>query len=222
MFESAFATLDLQDFWGVCLTQTLWCGVCTVLELGVSFYVQSLAVPRTKRCRSANLTKANMHSRNRPSGFEASDEAAEDGFQAMTAEEAQQWRLRNPQVSAQRVLGLQVIVAVVVALVLFGWFGQAAGMSAAYGSFAVIVPALVLARGLRRRSEARDPAVVLLSFVVWEAVKVMLTVALLLLAPQLVSALNWLALVLGFVVTMKVYLVAAWLLSRRQHPTVIN
>jgi ATP synthase protein I len=43
-----------------------------------------------------------------------------------------------------------------------------------------------------------------------------LTVALLLAAPKVVSPLNWLALVAGFVVTMKVYWVAAWLHSRRR------
>jgi ATP synthase protein I len=43
-------------------------------------------------------------------------------------------------------------------------------------------------------------------------------VALLLAAPKLVPSLNWLALVAGFVVTMKVYWVAAWLQSKRQHP----
>ncbi len=84
----------------------------------------------------------------------------------------------------------------------------------------MIVPAMVLARGLRRQALLKDSGAAFLSFVVWEVVKVVLTVALLLAAPKLVSALNWLALVVGFVVTMKVYWVAAWLQSKHRHPAV--
>jgi ATP synthase protein I len=46
---------------------------------------------------------------------------------------------------------------------------------------------------------------------VWELVKIALTVVILLAAPKLVPHLSWLALLAGFVVTMKVYWVAAWL-----------
>ncbi|BDT70842.1 hypothetical protein os4_03490 [Comamonadaceae bacterium OS-4] len=115
---------------------------------------------------------------------------------------------------------MQVAVALIVAVVA-GWsFGRVAGVSAAYGALAVIVPAMVLARGLRRQALLRDSGAAFLSFVVWEVVKVVLTVALLLAAPKLVPSLSWLALVAGFVVTMKVYWVAAWLQSKHQHPTV--
>ena len=50
-----------------------------------------------------------------------------------------------------------------------------------------------------------------MGFFVWELVKIVLTVAMLLAAPRLVSQLNWLALLAGFVVTMKVYWVVMWL-----------
>ena len=168
------------------------------------------------------MTKANARKLTQQPDLDASDEADKEVFRAMTAEEAQEWRRRNPQVSAQRVIGMQVLAAGIVTVIMFAWWGRAAGMSAAYGALAVLMPAMVLARGLRRQSKVRDPAAVFMSFVVWEAVKVVLTVSLLLAAPKLVPSLNWLALVAGFVVTMKVYLVAAWLQSRRQHPAVIN
>jgi len=46
---------------------------------------------------------------------------------------------------------------------------------------------------------------------VWEGVKVVLTVLALLLAPQVVEDLSWPALLAGLAVTMKVYLLAlAW------------
>jgi ATP synthase protein I len=54
-------------------------------------------------------------------------------------------------------------------------------------------------------------------FFVWEAVKVVLTVALLFAAPALIVNLNWLALLAGFVVTMKVYWIALWLYPVRKN-----
>ena len=41
----------------------------------------------------------------------------------------------------------------------------------------------------------------------WEGIKIVLTIALLLAAPKVVKDLSWLALLIGFVVTVK----AAWL-----------
>jgi ATP synthase protein I len=43
-----------------------------------------------------------------------------------------------------------------------------------------------------------------------------LTVAMLMAAPRLISQLSWLALLAGFVVTMKVYWVALWLRPARK------
>nr|WP_315463650.1 ATP synthase subunit I [uncultured Rhodoferax sp.] len=139
-------------------------------------------------------------------------------FKPLTAAEAQQWRQRNLPVSPWRIVGMQCVAAFVAAV--FAWlgFGQAIAVSVLYGSLAVVVPAAVLARGLRRQALVNDSGAAFLGFVVWEVVKVVLTVAMLLAAPKLVPGLNWLALVAGFVVAMKVYWVAAWLQSRRKHP----
>jgi ATP synthase protein I len=51
-------------------------------------------------------------------------------------------------------------------------------------------------------------------FFVWEGLKIILTVALLVAAARLIVGLNWLALLAGFVITMKVYWLAMWLRSR--------
>jgi len=162
----------------------------------------------------------NTHAAPVPADSDNPDGVLEDEFKPLTKEEARQWRLRNPALSPWWVIGLQVATGLVVAAAACV-FGSAAGMSAAYGACAVILPAMVLARGLRRQTRLQASGAAFLSFVVWEVVKVVLTVALLLAAPRLVPALNWLALVAGFVVTMKVYWVAAWLQSKRRHPAVI-
>lgn len=144
------------------------------------------------------------------------DGVFDEEFKPLTADEARQWRQSNPSVSPWWVIKMQVLVACVIAVVA-GWaFGQVVAVSAIYGAVAVIFPAMVLARGLRRQPTLKDSGVAFLSFVVWEVVKVVLTVALLLAAPKLIPQLNWLALVAGFVVTMKVYWVAAWLQSKRR------
>jgi len=50
---------------------------------------------------------------------------------------------------------------------------------------------------------------------VWEAAKLGLTIAMLVLAPRLIPGLSWLVLLTSFVVTLKVYWVAAWLRLKR-------
>ena len=189
-------------FYGNC-----WCG-------WVSTYNQRLCIELGDSL-SANLTMTNTHAATDAHDSDTPDGVFDEEFKPLTADEARQWRQSNPSVSPWWVIKMQVLVACVVAVVA-GWaFGQAVAVSAIYGAVAVIFPAVVLARGLRRQPMLKDSGAAFLSFVVWEVVKVVLTVALLLAAPKLVPQLNWLALVAGFVVTMKVYWFAAWRQSKR-------
>jgi ATP synthase protein I len=66
-----------------------------------------------------------------------------------------------------------------------------------------------------------QPRAVLMGLFFWELVKIILTVALLLVAPKVISNLSWLALVAGFVVTIKVYWLAMMLgwMQRKSKPT---
>ena len=79
--------------------------------------------------------------------------------------------------------------------------------SAVYGVFAAWLPSLLslqmAARTIRFQPGAKK---LLLALVVIEGIKIMLTLALLLAAPTVVAQVNWLALLAGFVVTIK----AAW------------
>lgn len=150
-----------------------------------------------------------------PTDAENPDGLFDAEFKPMTAEEARQWRSAHPVVSPWWVIVWQLVAGVVLAVLAALWAGKAAGISAFYGSLAVVFPAALMVRGLQRQRAVAQPGAAMLGFVIWESVKVVLTVALLLAAPKVVSPLNWLALVAGFVVTMKVYWVAAWLHSRR-------
>ena len=145
----------------------------------------------------------------RNSASNGADEGLEAEFKPMTAEQAKAWRQQNPVVSPWRVLALQVVVGALVAVVTglaSGQFHLAA--SAAWGSMAVVVPAVVFVRALSRQMRRTQSGSALAGLFVWELVKIILTVALLLVAPKVISDLNWFALVASFVVTMKVYWLA--------------
>ena len=135
----------------------------------------------------------------------------DENFKPLTRQEAAEIRRQVRSVSVMRVLVVQVVTGVVVAMISWGVTGrQSVGWSALYGALAVVVPAALFARGLSRQKSASDSGSALVGFFVWELVKIGVTVAMLLAAPRLVSRLSWLALLAGFVVTMKVYWLAMW------------
>jgi ATP synthase protein I len=151
-----------------------------------------------------------------PTESENTDGLFDAKFKPLTAEEALRWRNAHHVVSPWGVVVWQVVVGVVLAVVAGLSADRVAAFSAAYGALAVVCPAALMVRGLQRQRAVTQPGAALMGFVIWESVKVVLTVAMLLLAPKVVSPISWLALVAGFVVTMKVYWVAAWLQSRRR------
>lgn len=137
-------------------------------------------------------------------------------FRQLTAQEASELRERNPPVSIWWVVAAQLVVGLVVALVAWAATGkQNVGWSAGYGALAVVVPAAMFARGLSGRLASRSPGAATVRFLMWEMGKLGLTAALLLAAPRLVPALSWPALLVGLVLTVKVYWVALAYSPRR-------
>lgn len=136
-------------------------------------------------------------------------EAEESDFKPLTPEEAQAWRSRHPPLSVWKVVASQALVGVLVALVAWLLTDSAlVGWSAAYGALAVVLPAVLFARGVLRQKVSSDPRAAMVGFFGWEIAKIVLTVALLVAAPWLVPGLNWVALVVSMVITMKTYWVA--------------
>jgi ATP synthase protein I len=133
-------------------------------------------------------------------------EDAQDVFEPLTAEQAQALRKQLPLLSVWRVVLAQVLVGLLLAVVV--WWVTArmsAVYSAMYGALAVIVPAALFARGLTSRVASVNAGAAVFGFFLWEMVKIGLTVAMLFAAPRLVSDLSWPAMLVGLVVTMKVY-----------------
>lgn len=131
-------------------------------------------------------------------------EREEDITNPLTAEQARQWRLSHPRECLGCVLGVQLAIGLVAAL-LMGVFGarSAWGWSAAFGCLAVVVPTVFFLRRARRRVAWAGSA--LLNLLLSELVKIVLTVMLLMLAPRVVPDLSWPALLVGLVVTLKAY-----------------
>ncbi len=145
-----------------------------------------------------------------------------DHFEPLSFEQAQLviqgLRATASLLSPWRLIQWQLLVGVLaVAFAYVGFDGESVALSVAYGALAVVLPASVFAWGLRRSEGAKSPLLASVGFFVWEAVKVGLTVALLFAAPALIASLNWLALLSGFVVTMKVYWIAVWLYPIRKN-----
>ena len=137
------------------------------------------------------------------------DEAAEEHFKPLTRDEAQQWRSTQPTLSMLWVLVWQVVFALattaMAALLTRDWVVV---KSVVYGATAVVLPSALMAWGVTASAVAQKVSGVaqaaLLNFFVWEGVKLVLVMALLGLAPVVLDEVNWLALVAGLVVVLKV------------------
>jgi ATP synthase protein I len=129
--------------------------------------------------------------------------------QPLSAEEALRVREQNPPLSPWRVVAGQAGVGLVASLLAWAFTGkQNVGWSVGYGALAVLLPAAVFARGLTGRFASLNAGTAAAGFLVWEMVKIALTLAMLFVAPRLVVGLSWPALLVGLVLAMKVYWIA--------------
>lgn len=105
-----------------------------------------------------------------------------------------------------RIVSLQLLATVVagaIAALLGGW---AAMFSAILGGLCCVVPNSIMAVRLfanAQKAGGASPA----AFFIWEFVKIILTVALLFVTAKLYHDLNWLALLAGFIVALKSYII---------------
>ena len=141
----------------------------------------------------------------------------EPPFKPLTADEARRLREQNPPVSPWWVVAGQALMGLVVALAAWAFTGrQNVGWSAGYGALAVVIPAAIFARGLTGRFSSLNAGTAAVGFMAWEMVKIASSIALLAAAPRLVADLSWPALLVGLVLTMKVYWLALAYSPRRR------
>jgi ATP synthase protein I len=124
--------------------------------------------------------------------------------------------------SVWRLVGWQVLAGFA-AGVLAWLLTQSASVawSVVYGAAAVVVPSALMAYGLTSSALARLMSgfaqAAFAGFLLWEGIKIVLAVALLGLAPVLVPELNWLGLLAGLVVVLKVYWFGFLIQGRRSN-----
>ncbi|WP_439112173.1 ATP synthase subunit I [Hydrogenophaga sp.] len=150
------------------------------------------------------------------------DGAQEPEFKPLTREEAQQWRASQPVFFVWRLVGVQLLAGLVAGLL--GWLltqSTAVAWSVLYGAASVVMPSALMAYGLTSSALARLTSgfaqAAFAGFLLWEGVKVLLVVTLLWLAPAVVPELNWLGLLAGLVVVLKVYWLGLWIQTRRSN-----
>ncbi len=161
------------------------------------------------------------HTRNERWGNEddQEDEAATAAaFKPLTREEAASLRKNDPPLSPWRVVLTQAAVGLGVALLAALLTGRpAVGASALYGAATVVLPAALMARGMTSRLSSMSPGASAVSFMLWEMVKIAVSIAMLMLAPKLVQPLSWPALLVGLVLCLKVYWLALLWRGRRRN-----
>jgi ATP synthase protein I len=153
------------------------------------------------------ITPTAAQTRPRPSAAWQDSAADEEVFTPLTAQQARQWRARHPQLPLARVLLVQVAIGVAVAALAWLVTGRPlAAWSAAYGALVGVLPAALAAKGMARwAAPGFSPGAALTGFLLWEAVKLVLAVGMLMVAPKILGAPNWPALLIGLVLTIKVY-----------------
>ena len=149
------------------------------------------------------------------SGF-GSDAAAEDDVVPLTAEQAAQLRVRlrktGSLLSPWRLIAGQAVVGVLLTLAAWLVTGKSAvAVSVAYGALAVVIPAALFARGLMSQFSSMNALTAGFGFFVWEMLKIVVTIVLIAVAPKLVADLDWLALLISLIVTMKAVWLVLWL-----------
>ena len=146
---------------------------------------------------------------------DAADEESDKSFKRLSREEAAALRAQEPPVSPWRVIAVQAAVGVIAALIGWGVTGMTAvGWSMLYGAATVVLPGALLARGMTSQLSSMAPSTSAVSFMLWEMVKIGVSVVMLVIANKIVQPLVWPALLVGLVVCMKVYWLA--LLWRRR------
>lgn len=134
-------------------------------------------------------------------------ETGEPASAPLTGEQARQWRRQHPQVKVGRALMMQVLTGLIVVLLAWLLTRRAdVAWSAAYGSLCGVLPAVVAARGtVRWARPGFPPAAALAGVLLWEGVKLALTVGMLMAAPRFLGVPSWPALLIGLALTIKMY-----------------
>jgi ATP synthase protein I len=128
-----------------------------------------------------------------------------DTYKRLSKHEAQALREANPALSPWWVVIGQIGLGVLTASVAWWLFDGRVALSVVCGVLAAVIPAALFARGLTSQFAAANPGAAVVSFFVWEFVKILVTISVLFAAHRLVKDLSWPAMLVGLVLSLKVY-----------------
>lgn len=141
------------------------------------------------------------------------DSQIDPPIQPLTRDEAQALLARHPAVRVGPLLMAQCLLGVCLALCWWVLSGsQAAGLSSLYGAAVTVVPSALMARAVFGSRLGRTVG----GLVLWELIKIVLVVAMLVAAPVLIRPLSWPALLVTLLLCMKVMGVALLWQGRRK------
>jgi len=123
-----------------------------------------------------------------------------------TKERVLEFRKAEPPVSVWWVVLTQMLVGLMTVFVAWLLGAKFASMaSLGYGSFCVVLPSIIFARGITSKWSSLNPGAAVTGFFLWEFVKVAMTVVMLVMSQSLVDDLSWPMMMLGLIITMNVY-----------------
>jgi ATP synthase protein I len=124
----------------------------------------------------------------------------------LSRDEAEALRRRQPVLSPWWVVLSQIVIGMLIAAVVGIVSGDVAmARSALYGAAVIAVPSALMARGATSRLSSLSPVVSTVSMMGWATVKMVTTVAMLVLAPRIVPGLSWPVMLATLVVCMQTY-----------------
>ncbi|MDI1258039.1 ATP synthase subunit I [Aquabacterium sp.] len=120
-------------------------------------------------------------------------------------DEVEALRLRQPVVSLWRVVAIQALVGMLLALGSWLLAGYRSNVmwSALYGAACVVVPGALFAYGMSRQVSAINAGVAVFGFMLWEFVKIGVAVIMLVAAVKVVPQLSWPAFLVALIVCIK-------------------
>ena len=143
--------------------------------------------------------------------MQAGDESFDDGHEtvaALTPEQVSAVKAANPVLSPWWVVVAQALLGLALAASTWLLWDKQVAASVASGSLAVVLPGALFARGVTSRFARANAGAAVMSFFLWEFVKVVVSVAVMFAAYKWIVGLNWLGMIAGLVFTLKVYWLA--------------
>lgn len=149
-------------------------------------------------------------------GAERPFDDVEPPYKRLTRAEALEFSAAHPALSPWRVIAAQVVFGLLAGALggLLG--GEIVALSALYGAAVVALPGALMARGATSRLSSLSPVISAVSMLGWGFVKLVLSVAMLVLAARIVPGLVWPVMLVSMVLCLQTYWLALLWRSRTE------